>query len=181
MEIAKRIVDWLLERFLIALMGLSVVNVLWQVFARFVLGDPSSFTEELARFLLIWIGVLGAGYAVGQRDHLALDLLPERMEGRAYEWTQIVIQACIILFAVPVMIVGGARLAFLQLSLGQTSAALDLAIGYVYLVLPLSGAVMVFYAAVHIAGHLRALRSDGADAEQAARDRPPSMSEGGGM
>lgn len=176
----KRIVDRLLGTFLIALMGASVVNVLWQVFTRFVLGDPSSFTEELARFLLIWIGVLGAGYSVGKRDHLALDLLPERLEGRAYAWVNLVIEACIVAFAVAVLLVGGARLVFIQLTLGQTSASLDVPVGYVYLVLPLSGAVMVFYAAVHIADHLRALRTKTGAAGGPPVDRDVEVS-GGAM
>lgn len=159
MERVKRVVDRVLGSFLVFLMGFSVVNVLWQVFTRFVLGDPSSFTEELARFLLIWVGVLGAGYAVGQRAHLALELLPERLEGRAYEWLGIAIEACVLLFAVAVMIVGGLRLVYVQLSLGQTAASLGVPIGYVYLVLPLSGGVMVFYALAYIGRHLHALRT----------------------
>lgn len=161
MEIAKRVVDRVLGAFLIAIMGASVVNVLWQVFTRFVLNAPSSFTEELARFLLIWIGVLGAGYAVGQRDHLALELLPEHLEGRTREWLNIAIQGCILVFAIAVLIAGGLRLVYIQLTLGQTTASLGISIGYVYLVLPLSGAVMVFYAIAHISGHLQALREEG--------------------
>jgi len=157
MEVAKRRVDRVLGAFLIFIMGASVVNVLWQVFSRFVLGAPSSFTQELARFLLIWIGVLGAGYAVGQHDHLALELLPERLEGRAREWLNIGIQTCIGIFAAAVMVAGGLRLVYIQLSLNQTSASLDIPIGYVYSVLPLSGVVMLFYCFVHITTHLRAL------------------------
>lgn len=158
MKRAKRVLDRMLGALLIVLMGAAVVNVLWQVFARFVLNAPSSFTEELARFLLIWVGVLGAGYAVGQHDHLALELLPDRLEGRAQAWLKIAIQGCILGFALAILIVGGVQLVYTQLSLGQTSASLGLPLGYVYLVLPLSGAVMVFYAAVHIRGHLRTLR-----------------------
>ena len=160
MERAKRIVDHILGPVLVGLMGAAVLNVRWQVFSRYVLGDPSSFTQELARFLLIWVGVLGAGYGVGQHDHLALELLPDRLEGRRREWLRIVIQGCIILFAVAVMIGGGLRLVYIQLSLGQTSASLNLPIGYVYLVLPLTGAVMTFYSLVHISGHVRALQDE---------------------
>lgn len=165
MDQAKTYVDRVLGTILIFLMAASVVNVLWQVFTRFVMGDPSSFTQELARFLLIWVGVLGAGYAVGQRDHLALELVPEKMEGRAGEWLQIAIQGFVLLFAVGALIVGGLRLVYIQLSLGQTSASLNLPIGYVYLVLPITGVVIVFYSLVHASGHLRALRTDPADPE----------------
>lgn len=158
MERAKEVLDRTLGILLIGLMGVAVVNVLWQVFARFVLGTPSSFTEELARFLLIWVGVLGAGYGVGQHDHLALELLPQHLEGKAREWLKIVIQGFIAVFALAVLIGGGLRLVYIQLSLGQTSASMNVPLGYVYTVLPLSGFVMVFYAVVHIRGHLRALR-----------------------
>ena len=168
MEVAKRAVDRILGGVLIAIMGVSVLNVLWQVFTRFVLNAPSSFTEELARFLLIWIGVLGAGYAVGQRDHLALELLPERLEGRRRAWLQIAIQGCIIAFAVAALIVGGLRLVYVQLTLGQTSASLDIPIGAVYLVLPLTGVVMVFYALTHIRGHLRAIGDASATTDEEA-------------
>lgn len=157
MEELKRIVDRWLGRALILLMGLAVLNVLWQVLSRFVLGDPSSFTQELARFLLIWVGILGAGYGVGQGDHLALELIPEQFTGRSRDWLQIMIQSFILAFGVGVLIVGGIRLVYVQLSLGQTSASLDIPVGYVYVVLPLTGTVIVFYTLTHIRRHLRAL------------------------
>ena len=72
---AKKMIDKRLELALIILMGVNVLNVLWQVFTRFVLRDPSSFTEELARYLLIWVGLLGASYAAGKKMHLAIDVV----------------------------------------------------------------------------------------------------------
>ena len=55
----KNTIDKILEWTLVVSMSLLVVDVLWQVFSRFILQNPSSFTEELARFLLIWVGLLG--------------------------------------------------------------------------------------------------------------------------
>ena len=115
----KSQIDRVVGAVLVALMAVSVVNVLWQVFTRFIMGAPSSFTTELARFLLIWIGVLGAGYVVGQKDHLALELLPEQLEGR---------QA--------------------------------VRLGLVYLVVPISGLLMTFYAALHLSNAWRGRGSD---------------------
>ena len=64
------------------LMGLAVVNVVWQVVSRFVLGSPSAFTDELARYLLVWIGLLGAMIASRNDEHIRIDvassLLPEK-------------------------------------------------------------------------------------------------------
>ena len=160
MEQAKRVVDRILGPVLVGLMAIAVINVLWQVFSRYVLGAPSSFTQELARFLLIWVGVLGAGYGVGQHDHLALELLPNRLEGRARAWLRIVIQGCILLFAVGVMVAGGLRLVYIQLSLGQTSASLTVPIGYVDSVLPMTGTLMAFYSLVQIREYFLTLREE---------------------
>ncbi|MEM7788158.1 MAG: TRAP transporter small permease [Bacteroidota bacterium] len=146
-----------------ALMGASVVNVTWQVVARFA-GIPSGFTDELARFLLIWLGLLGAAYAVGQRMHLAIDLLPRALDGRpkARAALGVVLQGAILLFALGVMVYGGGNLVRLVTLLGQRSAALGVSLGAVYSVLPLAGAVISFYAALAIAAYVRLLTGRGA-------------------
>ena len=143
------------------LMGLSVVNVLWQVASRFLLGDPSSFTDEAARFLLIWVGLLGAAYASGQRMHLAIDLLPRSLQkrgGTGYHAVGVLIQAAVIGFALGAMVFGGAQLVSLVTVLHQISAALGLPLGAVYAVLPVSGLLVAFYAALRLADHVRGLR-----------------------
>ena len=75
----KEIIDKVLAWIVIVVMAVLVIDVLWQVFTRFILRDPSSFTEELARYLMIWVGLLGAAYAAGKRMHLAVDLLPTKL------------------------------------------------------------------------------------------------------
>ena len=140
-----RVVDRALGWTLVLLMGVAVMNVLWQVFTRFVLADPSSFTDELARYLLIWIGLLGASYAAGRQMHLAIDLLPSKLTGRPKFYLTAVIEFCVFLFALSVLVIGGIRLVALTLTLGQTSAALHVPLGYVYLVLPLSGLLIMFF------------------------------------
>jgi TRAP-type C4-dicarboxylate transport system permease small subunit len=159
-------VDHVLGGTVALLMGLLVVDVLWQVFTRFVLSDPSRFTDELARFLLIWVGLLGGAYGVGQRLHLAIDLLPTKLTGRPHHLLMIVIEATVMVFAVAVLVVGGARLVGLTLLMGQTSAAMQVPLGLVYSVLPLSGILIAFYTLVFIGDHLKALRT-----------RPPGAAE----
>ena len=136
---AKRRVDRTLELTLAGLMAAMVLTVLWQVATRYLLRDPSSVTEELARFGLIWLGLIGASYGFGRRAHLAVELLPKT------RWVELAVAASVALFAVLVLIVGGLRLVSATLALGQTSPALHLDRGYIYLALPLSGALIVFY------------------------------------
>ncbi len=157
----RRVVDYSLEWLLVTLMSLMVVNVLWQVATRFLLRNPSSFTEEIARYLLVWVGLLGGAYAVGKRIHLAIDLLPSTLKGGRKAALDLFIECCIFVFAALVLVVGGSGLVWLTLNLGQTSAALHVPLGFVYLVLPLSGLLMMFYAALHGADALDRLRAPG--------------------
>ncbi len=157
MQRLRSSVDQVLKWLVIALMGVMVLNVLWQVFTRFVLRDPSSYTEELARYLLIWVGLLGAAYAASQKMHLAIDILTARLHGRSRHYAEMFIYLCTFLFALTIMVIGGIRLVNLTLTLNQISAALQIKLAYVYLALPLSGIIIMFYAAWFFAEQLRLL------------------------
>lgn len=157
----KRRVDRVLGATLAGLMALAVVNVTWQVVARYLLGQPSSFTDELARFVLIWIGLLGAAHGVGRRVHLSMSLVATRVTGVRREWLGVAIDLTVAAFAVTVLVVGGSRLVWLTLELGQDSAALGLPLGFVYLALPVSGLLITYYAATFVRTRLRRLRSGG--------------------
>ena len=173
LEKVKLALDRTLGVLLAVLMAALVIDVVWQVFTRFALPQPSSFTDELARFLLIWVGLLGSAYAVGQRMHLAIDLVSERLTPRRQQALGIIIELAVLAFAFGVLLVGGWELVSLTLLLGQTSAALGVPLGYVYAVLPLSGAIMSFYAIFAIVEHTRALRAPTEAGAQAGPDPVP--------
>lgn len=154
----KNIIDKFLSWTVVVLMSIITVNVLWQVFSRFVLQNPSSFTEELARYMLIWIGILGAAYVAGQKLHLAIDLLSTKLSGKSKSVLEIFIQLCIFVFSFFVMVIGGIRLVYITLQLNQISAALQLPLGYVYLVLPISGILMMFYSICFIVDEVKKIK-----------------------
>ncbi len=157
-EKAKKRVDKILEWILIALMAANVLNVLWQVFTRFVLKNPSSFTEELARYLLIWVGLLGASYVSGQKMHLAINVVVERLRRGTRDIVELCVQLFIFLFAGFVMVIGGFRLVAITFTLNQISAALRIKLGYIYIVLPLSGLAIMFYAFVFFLEKMRTIK-----------------------
>jgi TRAP-type C4-dicarboxylate transport system permease small subunit len=135
----------ILEVALVFIMSILVIDVLWQVTSRYLLSSPSSFTDELAGFLLIWVGLLGAAYVAGRSEHLAIDLLLQKTRRSRQKNLMVVIQVCILLFALTVMVVGGSYLVYTRFILGVKSAALELPLGYVYIVIPLSGLLIVYY------------------------------------
>lgn len=146
----KRTIDKILGWLVTIFMGVLVLNVLWQVASRFLLGSPSSFTDELAGFLLIWVGLLGAAYATGQKQHLAIDLLSAKLSEKGKKVQFITINLLIAVFALVVLVVGGGNLVFITFYLGQTSSALQIPVGFVYVVLPLSGLFIIYYVVVDI-------------------------------
>ncbi|WP_350305796.1 TRAP transporter small permease [Photorhabdus viridis] len=131
--------------FTICLSTFLVFCVTWQVVSRYVLGTPSTVTDELARYLFMWVAMIGAAYTTGQHRHLAIDLLMMKLKGIGKNIVGLVIQAAIALFAAVVLVYGGSVLAISTLETGQITPALGLQMGYVYLCLPISGVLMIFY------------------------------------
>lgn len=138
-------IDRYLGIFLAILMAIMTVDVLWGVFTRYAMGNQASWSEELARFLLIWIGILGAAYASGQNMHLAIDLLSDKLNPAKQKRLIALIRIMIIAFAFFVLVVGGFRLLYITQILGQTSPALQIPMAVVYAVLPISGLLVVYY------------------------------------
>jgi len=130
---------------LVVLMSVMVIDVSWQVASRFVFGAPSSFTEELAGFLLIWIGLLGAAYGFRTRAHLGIDILVTKSRGASRRTATILAHALVMLFALSTMLVGGVRLVQLAFQLNQISAAMGIRMGFVYLALPIAGVLIVVF------------------------------------
>lgn len=138
-------IDRALIPVLVALMAGMVIAVTWQVASRYLLKSPSSYTEEMARFMLIWIGLLGAAYAYRTKMHLGLDLLTSKLTGNKKLTAELFSTACVLGFTIIVMIVGGIQLMLLTFELKQHSSALGIKIGYVYSVIPLSGVIIALY------------------------------------
>lgn len=141
----RKKLDRVLGHALVLIMAVMVVNVLWQVFSRYVLGTPSSFTDELARFLMIWIGVLGAAYVAGKNGHVAIDVLARRARGNHQKRIKQLVQIAISLFCLFAMVVGGLRLVYVTYLLEQYSPALGLPLALVYVVIPISGLLIIYY------------------------------------
>ena len=151
----KQGLDQFLRVSIALLMGVMVVNVTWQVFSRYVLGDPSSFTDELARYSMIWLGLLGAAYVSGKNGHLAIDILTAKLQGKSLKYLQLFIHGLVIFFGISVLIWGGGNLVFISHLLQQKSATLQVPLSWIYGVVPISGVLVVFYHGFHISELLK--------------------------
>lgn len=158
MEQLKKILDKFLETLLIISVAVLVIDVLWQVFTRFVMGNPSSWTEELATFLLIWVSLLGAAVALGRGAHLGIDYFTHKLPKRNRIQTELFAFAMISMFSLLVMVIGGISLVRQTLALDQISVALHIPMGYVYLAIPISGAFLLLYGMIGFFERLKELK-----------------------
>lgn len=141
----RKLIDKVLANILIVIMAVMVINVLWQVFSRFVMKTPSSFTDELARYLMIWLGILGAAYVSGKNMHVAIDVLPQKAGPKTQKKLKKIVCILVILFAFFALVLGGCRLVYITFILDQRSPALQIPLSVVYFVIPLSGVLIIYY------------------------------------
>ena len=162
----KKVLDHSLEVLVMVVVAVLVVDVLWQVFTRFILKDPSTWTEELAIFLLIWVSLLGAAVALGRGSHLGIDYFVGKLPAKKRLYTEVFVFLIISLFSLCVMVIGGLELVRSTFELEQLSPALGIKVGYVYLAVPISGFFLVLYAVIGLVERLAKLSKGGAVSEQ---------------
>nr|WP_321454831.1 TRAP transporter small permease [uncultured Cohaesibacter sp.] len=145
MKQAVRLVNAVLGTLTVLVFTILVICVVWQVVSRFILGTPSTTTDEIARFLFMWVAFVGAAYTLGLKRHLAIDIVPLIIDGPAVRFVRVAVLLIVAAFAGVVMVYGGLELMFKTLESGQMTPALRLPMGYVYGAIPFSGAMMLFY------------------------------------
>lgn len=148
MTAAKLVLDRVLTAVCVVLFAALVLDVSWQVFARQVLGSPSGWSEELAKYLFIWLGLFGAALVFGERGHVAMDVVVRRMPRATQVVLAVVVQLSILVFTGLALLWGGFLVS--QLAWNQNLTGLPITVGPLYLALPISGALIAFYTLFHL-------------------------------
>jgi TRAP-type C4-dicarboxylate transport system permease small subunit len=134
--------EWLLG----ILMGVMTVVVVWQVVSRYLLDDSSTWSEEAATRLLIWVTLIGGAVALRRGSHLGLDYFANKLPASIQHWARLTIPLSVAFFAGVVLLYGGGILVARTLQSGQLTPALGVPMGYFYLALPVGGATMLLCA-----------------------------------
>ena len=124
--------------------------VFGQVVARYVFNQPPAWTEELARFCQVWIVLLASSICLRKGSHLAVDYLGPALAPGARRVVALITGFLIAIYSV-VVVVWGARL--VMIGWVQTSPAMHLNMGMVYLVFPIAGGLMVLESVLSTFGH----------------------------
>ncbi len=138
-----KVINKVLGAVIAALVAIMVLSCCWQVVTRFILNDPSQWTEEFLRYALIWMTMLGAPYAYGKDQHLSIRVLTDKFQPKNQLVTKIVVEIIVLILSVSVFIIGGIMVT--ANSAGQISAALQLPMQIYYVCIPISGCLMVLY------------------------------------
>lgn len=139
-----------LEWTLIGGFAILVLDVLWGVFSRYVVGEQSRWTEELAIYLLVWISLLGASVTYAEKGHLGVDYFVGKLEPGVRVVSAIAAEIIVFVFSAFVLVWGGWVLISKTLESGQVSPALDIPMGYIYLAVPLSGLFFLLFSVEHL-------------------------------
>ena len=122
----------------------------WQVFTRYILQNPSSWSEELVSYLFAWMALLGASIVVGERGHMNIPILVDRMGPAARKALNIFAEVVACIFAAVILVYGGIQIT--TLAMGQMTSSLGVPIGIFYIVLPLCGVLNIVYTILNIIG-----------------------------
>ncbi len=120
----------------------------WQVITRYLLGNPSSWSEELVSYLFAWMSLFGATLVVGERGHMNIPILVDKASEKVQKILAIVAEVIAMIFAIVILVYGGMQIT--TLAMGQQTSSLGVAVGVFYVVMPIAGVLMAIYTVLNI-------------------------------
>lgn len=135
-EVMDRCINW----FLALLMAAMVVIISAQVWYRFVLNDPLSWSEEAGRYLFVWISFIGAAAGVRYQVHLGIDLMHKLLPPEVYRWVTVLVNLLIQIFLLMIIYWGFKILGIIKF---QQSPSMHISMRYPYMAVPV-GAIFMF-------------------------------------
>jgi len=147
MRFLKRLYENALEILaLIAFTSLIFLTFL-QVLSRYVFQTPITFTEEMGRFLFIWISFLGAAIVMKHDKHIRLDLLQEKVHQNVRSMIDIMVFLLIFAFSALVFFQG---IKLVSATSRQIAPVSRIPMSYIYLNIPISAFFICLYSIGHI-------------------------------
>jgi TRAP-type C4-dicarboxylate transport system permease small subunit len=119
----------------------------YQIVTRYFLNKPSTVSEELLTYTFTWMALLSSAYVFGKRDHMRMGFMADKIRGIPRKALEIAIDLLTFLFAAVVMVYGG--IAITKLTMIQITASLQVPMGYIYLIIPISGILIMIFSIVN--------------------------------
>lgn len=139
----RKIIDRVVEAVCSVWLLIMVAMTCWQIISRYLLGTPSTYSEEFLRFSLVWVSMISLAYVAGLRKHVSFTLFSDKVSLHWQRYWQILIELAFLAFAIFILIGGGYNAT--SITMNQVSPSLGLAMGYVYSALPVAGGILAVY------------------------------------
>ena len=139
MQKIGKLVDRATEIVVMVLGGSIFALGVLQVFFRYVVQASLGWSEELSRYLFVWLIFIGSALALPKGSHIAIDVLVNELPIRVRKWVHGFASICVMVFFIFLTIEG---LKLCNLAQGQTSAAMEIPMGIAYLCIPLGSLLM---------------------------------------
>jgi TRAP-type C4-dicarboxylate transport system permease small subunit len=134
---------------------MMTITVALQVICRYWVGISLTWSEELSRYLMVWLTFLGAGIAFKKGAHMSFHLLLQRVPPEA-RFLAKVFTLCAILIYLIILAVKGIQLSLFNMA--QYSPAMGIPVGTIYLAIPAGSVVMAVHGLTQLAGLFPDLR-----------------------
>ena len=133
---------------IIFLFAFMTVIGTYQIVTRYFFNKPSTVSEELLTYSFTWMALLASAYVFGKRDHMRMGFVADKLSPDKLKVLNIILEVITIAFSAIVMVYGG--ISITKLSMTQKTASLGIPMGYIYLVIPISGILIVIYSVLNI-------------------------------
>ena len=134
---------------IVALFMLMTVIGTYQIVTRYFFKRPSTVSEELLTYSCTWMALLASAYVFGKRDHMRMGFLADKITGNARKYLEVAIDLLTFAFAGIVMVYGG--LSITKLTMIQTTASLRVPMGYIYVIVPVTGLLIMLFSLMNAA------------------------------
>ena len=155
MDMLRKRLDKTLGSLCCLLLAVMVCIACWQVISRYIIGVPSTTSEELLRFSLVWLSMLGMSFVAGKNQHISLTLFVDKVSPEIQRWWMIILQVTFAAFSIWVLIIGGLKIS--SISMLQISPALGIPMGKIYYALPVAGGLIIIYSLMNIIDLVKAM------------------------
>ncbi|WP_152596717.1 TRAP transporter small permease [Chelonobacter oris] len=139
----KIIIDKIISIACIFIISTMTLLVSYQVIARYIFNNPSAISEVLSRYFFIWLVLFGSAYVFGLREHMLISFIKDKFPPKTKIISDMLSELAVAVFALAIMILGGYSASVRQM--WQLDSALQIPIGVIYSVIPISGGLILFY------------------------------------
>lgn len=124
----------------------------YQIVTRYFFNRPSTISEELLTYSFTWMSLLASAYAFGKRDHMRMGFMADKLTGPARRYLEVFIDALSFFFAGVVMVYGG--ISITKLTMIQITASLRISMGWIYIIVPIAGLLIMVFSVMNAADML---------------------------